>query len=69
MKCWFCHKETMEDAPDLGKGWFKCAHCGATHSPPLPEPGANSLGRTWTDKGGISHYHSGKSRKVKKVKK
>ncbi len=30
MKCWFCEKETMEEAPDLGSGWFRCSKDGAT---------------------------------------
>ena len=30
MKCWFCEKGTMEEALDLGSGWFRCSECGAT---------------------------------------
>ncbi len=28
-ECWFCGRKLMEEAPELGKGWFKC-ECGAT---------------------------------------
>lgn len=36
-ECWYCHK--MEMCPDgkLGKGWSKCANCGATEGLPLPK--------------------------------
>ena len=30
MFCWNCLKDTISLAPDLGKGWYKCAACGAT---------------------------------------
>lgn len=30
MKCPYCLWPKMDDAPDLGKGWFKCPSCGAT---------------------------------------
>lgn len=30
MKCWYCDKDTMDEASELGPGWFKCCDCGAT---------------------------------------
>ena len=35
MKCWYCEKETMTLAPELGEGWFRCSKCGATWVEPL----------------------------------
>lgn len=42
MKCWYCEGETMVEAPDLGKGWFKCSNCGGTwiRVPELGSPAA-----------------------------
>lgn len=34
--CWYCHKDTMVECAELGKGWLKCTECGATHIP-LPK--------------------------------
>lgn len=31
MECWFCEKHTMDKAPDLGNGWYRCCQCGATY--------------------------------------
>jgi len=67
MKCWYCDKETMEDAPELGSGWSKCSSCGATHNPPFPVFAASPLGATWKDEQGFRHYHSVKPRKRKKA--
>ena len=30
MKCWYCQEVIMDEAPELGKGWFQCSICGAT---------------------------------------
>ena len=32
MKCPYCVDITMKVAPELGKDWFKCPNCGATHT-------------------------------------
>lgn len=29
-RCWCCQKNAMKEAPELGRGWFKCQECGAT---------------------------------------
>ena len=29
-KCWSCDRNLMQEAPELGEGWFKC-ECGATY--------------------------------------
>lgn len=29
-QCWACHKTEMEETPEVGKDWGKCANCGAT---------------------------------------
>jgi DNA-directed RNA polymerase subunit RPC12/RpoP len=31
--CWNCKKPTMKLAPKLGRGWYRCSNCGATHFP------------------------------------
>ena len=68
MKCWFCGKETMKEAPDLGSGWFRCGECGATWIK-MPELAEVALGGIWKDKDGIGHYHSVKVGKSKGKKK
>lgn len=35
MRCWYCDRNLMNEAPDLGRGWFKCKGCGATWVKPL----------------------------------
>ena len=30
MKCWYCQEVNMDEAPELGSGWFQCSICGAT---------------------------------------
>lgn len=30
--CWYCHKATMEPAPEFGPKWYKCSKCGTTHN-------------------------------------
>lgn len=31
MKCWYCKEPDMLLVPELGKDWFQCSRCGATH--------------------------------------
>lgn len=54
----------MEEALELGRGWFKC-ECGATWIK-MPELAAYGLGGTWTDESGVRHYHSVPVRKRRK---
>lgn len=68
MKCWYCGKETMEEAPELGMGWFKCSECGATWIK-MPELAEVALGGIWLDAAGIGHYHSVKVRSGRSKKK
>lgn len=42
MKCWYCEKETMEEAPDLGVRNWRCSECGATKTE-LNQPSGFSL--------------------------
>lgn len=42
MKCWYCGQETMEEAPNLGKGWFECSSCFATWIK-VPKLGAETI--------------------------
>jgi len=33
IRCWNCQKPTMKPAPKLGRDWYRCSNCQATHFP------------------------------------
>ncbi len=66
MQCWDCKKNSMEPAPELGAGWFKCP-CGATWIE-LPKPGQPALTMVEDIGLGETSYSPRRGRKSKATK-
>ena len=63
MKCWYCMKNTMEQDPDLGNGWFKCSNCKATWIK-IGKLGQLALGSTYKGPIGMTVHHPNIRRRV-----